>query len=634
LAFGALSYSAVRTKSATFDEPLHVVGGFMHRFYGDYRINPEDPALLGLWAALPMDRDTIRVDAPPPARGSIFSEPFESTLVVVDRQWLFVTGALFQTPANDGAAIVNASRRMFVLTGMLLIGVVSWWGWRLGGAVGALVPAALLTLDPNFLAHAAMVKSDVPMALLMVSMAYGTWRLGQPSGRGSWWRLVVLALVVGVAFDTKFSGVLLGPMLALLLVARATLPREQGGGPWRLAGVQLASMRQRLLASALVCLAVGLVAWGTTWAAYGFRFAPTPEGRMFDSRPFYESIVPFTETMAEHIEGGRLARPTREEVLRHRLGTTPRLIAWAEDHRLLPQAWLFGFLYTYSYSLVRNSYLLGELRPTGWWYYFPAAMLFKTPLATLLALAGAATVGLGRLATLGVWRRRPTRDEPSSSSGVDLWAGACLVVPPLVYGLVAVLANLNIGLRHVLPVYPFLYLGVGVVAARLARVVSRAAIVSVGGALLVLRAVETLGAYPDYLAFFNRPSRAADGQLNTKLGDSNLDWGQDLVELAAWQRAHADRPMYIAYFGSADYGFYGVRAGNVIGRYPFRPVAPPPAPGSRAYLAVSATELQGIYSGDEFAALRQGARPLAVLGSGTIFVFDWAPSGAPRGRER
>src|SRR4051812_37175618 len=51
IVFGAISYRASLTKSATYDEPLHVVGGFVHRYFNDYRINPEDPALFGLWAA-------------------------------------------------------------------------------------------------------------------------------------------------------------------------------------------------------------------------------------------------------------------------------------------------------------------------------------------------------------------------------------------------------------------------------------------------------------------------------------------------------------------------------------------------------------------------------------------------------
>ena len=65
-----------------------------------------------------------------------------------------------------------------------------------------------------------------------------------------------------------------------------------------------------------------------------------------------------------------------------RMSLPMRLMLFAQDHRMLPEAWANGFLLTYGNTRVRDAYLMGEKRLTGWWYYFPLAILFKTPLST------------------------------------------------------------------------------------------------------------------------------------------------------------------------------------------------------------------------------------------------------------
>src|SRR5207248_11581142 len=97
---------------------------------------------------------------------------------------------------------------------------------------------------------------------------------------------------------------------------------------------------------------------------------------------------PFTVGLAESAEVQAKApqhiRPKPEEVKDHRPALLVRTIMFANDHRLLPQAWLHGLLYTYATTLIRSSFIIGKYSLTGWWYFFPLTMLFKTPLATLL----------------------------------------------------------------------------------------------------------------------------------------------------------------------------------------------------------------------------------------------------------
>ena len=148
------------------------------------------------------------------------------------------------------------------------------------------------------------------------------------------------------------------------------------------------------------------------------------------------------------------------------------------------------------------SYLLGRRSATGFWYYYPVALALKTPLALLLLVAGAAIGACRRFARLG----------PA--------LGFCLAI------LVCALASrINIGVRHVLPVYLGLsVIGGGVAAAMLRR---RAARWILAGLLLWQVASGALQ-HPDYLAYTNE---IAGSHPENFLADSDLDWGQDMKRL-------------------------------------------------------------------------------------------------------
>lgn len=142
------------------------------------------------------------------------------------------------------------------------------------------------------------------------------------------------------------------------------------------------------------------------------------------------------------------------------------------------------------------------------------------------------------------------------------------------------------------------------------------------GVLLFLAAglaTETLCAYPNFISFFNIAVGGERGGIYL-LGDSNLDWGQDLPKLAQWQEQHPDKTLYLDYFGVCDPAAYGIRYLNVPGGYVY---GPPPRTDGPGVAAISATKLQGLFVADpqyDFAARFHDRKPFAVLG-GTIYLF-------------
>ena len=150
-------------------------------------------------------------------------------------------------------------------------------------------------------------------------------------------------------------------------------------------------------------------------------------------------------------------------------------------------------------SHAQDAYLLGQYSSDGWWYYFPLAILFKTPPATLVLLA----LGLAR---------RPT------------WPRALFIFLPAATLLgITMAARVNIGIRHVLPVYPFLFMLAGYGAALLWQRSWRGVILLGLGLSYVCEAVVIA---PYHLSYFNVLA-GGPSQGHRVLVDSNYDWGQN-----------------------------------------------------------------------------------------------------------
>jgi hypothetical protein len=399
LAFAWLSRSAVRTKSSTYDEPIHAVGGWTHLRFGDFRNNFEDPPLWQYWAALPVGSDALKVNWRLPSwTGMNQSSDTE--------QWIFATQVLYRTPGNDGEAFIQQMRAQMVWVGVALGAVICWWSWRLGGAAAALSATIFYALDPNFLAHSALVKNDVPMAFVMFLFVIAVWKIGQ---RITYLRLLAISLVTGAALTVKFSGGLLVPIAIVLLVIRSFLPT-----PWPALRWPLTKVSHKLYASAAILVVMGLVSIVFIWGVYGFRFNAATDLTFRINTPFIKRQAAVSATQQKHPD----RHPTTQELEAWKPDPFIKMIDWALDHEVLPEAWLNGLLFVHARSGIRSAYLLGKVSNVGFWYYFPLAMLFKTATATLLA----------GFVLLGLWTYRKIR-APQETQLVDPWTAFVLVVP-------------------------------------------------------------------------------------------------------------------------------------------------------------------------------------------------------------
>jgi hypothetical protein len=547
LVFVALELFSGTRESATWDEPVHVMDGYLSLVRGDFRADIEHPPLLRIWAALPLlvttpivPPDTRRIDDALPERW-----------VLKD---LFATTHQFMYVDNDADRLLYRARFMIVLLGVGLGGLVYAWANAIFGWPAAVASLLLYSVEPNIASHARLVTTDFGVTLAIFGAVYFLWRVAR---HWSPWNIAGLTAFTVVAVTGKFSGLLLAPILVVI-------------GGWAVMRSALAPSRALLLS-----LVLAVVSLGSVWACYGFRYLPS-------ANTSWRFDLDTASWAAD-------------------LPATTRVTAWIDRHHLLPNAYSEGLLLNRERSQKRNTFFAGSYSVTGWWYYFPAAFALKTPLAMLL------------LAAAGLWwlARHSRAVAPY------------LIAPPLIYLAFAMTTPINIGLRHILPLYPFLVL---LAAAGLHALFTRGR-TTIAAMALGLAVVEPALAYPHTLAFFNilagGPSHGSE-----YLVDSNLDWGQDLKGLEAWMvDRHVDH-INLAYFGFADPRYYGIDCTFLPGGPGWVEREQLQLPRLPGYVAVSATILRGV-NGDalerDFYGRLARLTPVTTIGHSIVVYYVDTP---------
>jgi hypothetical protein len=529
-------FSAVNSlvrDSATFDETAHLPAGITYLDRGDFRLNPEHPPLVKIWAALPVwlsgrarpdYRSLPWLGRPVPGLAGVRSNA---------DQWVFgyelLNGPLERRERRDPGSLLLPARLAMLVPALALILIVYSWSRELWGPRGAIVSLILACLSPTLLAHARLVTTDLPLALAYASVLWTAWRFTR---KPCWARGALCAICLSGSLLVKFSALLLFPTLALIALAWVV-----GPCPDREERRRRARWIPRLAVVAL------LLSFAAIWAGYGFRFAATGPDYAMD----------WTAVGMQEGAGA---------VIRDR----------ALEWRVLPEAYVYGLAHLLGGAERRVAFLNGEQSLIGWWYYFPEAFLLKTPPA-LIAMIGWIAVAACR----GRRWRSPK--------------GWFLLLPVALYLGVSISGNLNIGHRHLVPVYPLLFVACGAIG----RLAGRPRFA--GAALLLLivgYAASFAIATPRFLSYFNFAAGGSAGGWRYLL-DSNIDWGQDLIRLRRWMNRTGIPEIDLAYFGTADPTAYGIRYRKVYMVHDFRPEIPTVRPTTGRQVAVSVNLLQGLY---------------------------------------
>lgn len=243
------------------------------------------------------------------------------------------------------------------------------------------------------------------------------------------------------------------------------------------------------------------------------------------------------------------------------------------------------------------AFLMGRYSDHGWWYFYPLVFLIKTPIAITVLLASATAL------TIAVRKR------------VDFDV-LYLLAPVVLTFLFFMVSGGAIGMRYLLPVYPFMFVVIGSLC------LHGVGIRRMAYCLTLWCVAATLHASPHYLEYVNEAFGGARNAYNCVV-DSNLDWGQGLKELKAFMDRNGVERISLSYFGADAPQRYGINYDWLPSHYLYDP-APETRSGIKQdqLIAISVTNLQGVYldSRDEFAWLKSH-EPVAKIGN-SIFVYD------------
>ena len=244
-------------------------------------------------------------------------------------------------------------------------------------------------------------------------------------------------------------------------------------------------------------------------------------------------------------------------------------------------------------------FLMGMYSNHGWWYFYPLTLLMKTPLPLLL------------LFPLSVYYLVREKDN-------GFLILLFLLAPMIAIVGAFMFSGYSVALRYLLPVYPFMFVAAGVLSRQVVKLrylLCIAACWYVTTSLLVA---------PHYLAYFNE-AVGGPGNGYKYLVDSNLDWGQDLKGLKNYMDAHGIDKISLSYFGADSPQRYGINYDWLPSHYLYNPTPDKSADiGRNRYVAVSATNLQGVYldKRNSYKSLLD-YKPVAKIGY-SIFVYDLA----------
>lgn len=580
IAMFVLQTTSARQESQTVDEGAHLAAGYSYWKTGDFRMNPEHPPLVKLLASVPLLFLPIHLPTDHPS----WEQPDE---------WAFARALIYDNTV-DADTILFFGRLPVMILAIVLGVFLAFWARHLWGVAGGLLALLLYAFDPTVLAHSRYITTDIGVTLFFFATIYFFGRFLDRSTIGRWWPV---ALFFALAQLAKFSAVILWVILPVLWLLRRVVSDHRPDLGHR-----------RALAFFLSLLVVTNL---SAFVMYGFELrAPLSDPQFAeiyrDQTIWNPSVAEKQPPLARFVLGLTNPDTAAGSLLRTGFATVP-LPAYSFFRGLSSVVWhnYWG----------HSSYLLGDFRSTGWWYYFPVAFFVKTPAVTLVLLM-ITILYLVRLfwQRMTVYRRRPELSRWHnlllSYRSAD-FTYTLLLVPPLLYFFISCTSKINLGVRHLLPIYPFLFLLIGsLVTVRLKR--SQWAWRTLLAAFVLLFLASAAITYPYYLSSF---SEIVGGPNNGAryLTDSNLDWGQELKRLGTFVERNHIPFVYITYFGQAPMDYY-------LKDFRYLPTSDEPEKIAAldGWAAISATAL--FNEGGSYDWLRE-LHPTTKIGY-AIFVYD------------
>jgi len=527
---GVVAFASVRGDAVTTDESPHIVSGYSYLKLQDMRLNPEHPPLIKDIAAIPLLFQDINFPVKHPAWTSM-----------VNAQWDLGPQFLYRS-GNDADKLIAWGRIGPILLMLLFGWFVFRWARELFGTKWGLFTLSLFVFSPTIMAHGRLVTTDIAAAFaFFIAIYYYVKFLKNPSNKN----LLLAGVAFAIAQLLKFSLVILVGFLPAITAL------------WILLNLRSINIFRRDVFRAIIFWKLRFFAILIITALF---ILPVYQFHVLNYPP---------EKQAEDIQ---------HILLSNKFPVLTDALVWMTDKPILrayAQYFLGVFMVFMRVAGGNTTYFLGEVSNQAWLHYFPVVFLLKVPAALLMfILLSIATL---KMRLYGIFKSIGIKNTLGSllNKIQENFDEVAMLLFIIFYWLISITGNLNIGVRHVLPTFPFIYL---LIAGQMKRWLQGApevknifpltAVIQLISyylknagkamfiaALLAWYLISFMGIYPHYLAYFNE---FAGGPANgyKHVVDSNLDWGQDLKRLSKFVEEKNIDHIKVDYFGGGDVKYY------------------------------------------------------------------------------
>lgn len=503
----ATAFLSMRGDALTFDELAHIPAGYSYLTQRDFRINPEHPPLVKDLAAIPLlflnlnfptDNEAWQQNSGPPPWWVQFN---------LGTEFLFNSG-------NNPQQIVFFARLPMLLILLSLALFTFYWARKLGGNLVGLIALFLFSFSPTLIAHGRLITTDIGAALGTIAATYFWIEFLKKPAKGT---ILKAGIALGIALLLKFSVILLIPFLGILSIVYL-----------------IVNNRAKDIAKYLgLSVIIGLIAViFVIWPVYQLHTLNyPPERQLRDTRAdlLPGGITPL-EQLTVNISDKPVIRP---------------LAQYARGVLMAAQRSSFG----------NTTYFLGSISGSGWKQYFPILNIVKVPLAYQFLNVVVLLSLIFAVFFKGIKGAFKTNILKSALNWIkNNFTIFSFILFLNIYWIIATAGNLNIGIRHLIPVFPFGYIMLAWAAKIVIDNLSPKKKMAFIGTLIVLFAWyggASLMAFPHYISYYNELAGGIENGYKIAV-DSNYDWGQDFHRLRQFVEENNITTIHLDYFGGEN----------------------------------------------------------------------------------
>jgi 4-amino-4-deoxy-L-arabinose transferase-like glycosyltransferase len=531
LAFFIFCFYSADQKSISNDEVAHIPAGYMIWKTGDYRLNPEHPSLVKMWAALPL-------------LAFRFYVPLKDPDWLIGNEWHF--GGYFLFNYNDADLIGIWSRFQIMILGVILGWIVYFWGRRLfvsgkgiTAPVAGFFAAALYYTEPNLIAHSSLVTYDFALAFVVFCAAWCYWSMFVNGHNLK--RIVIFIIFMSLAPMVKVVGFFLWFLVFAHLFFQAVLSKRKWKMIRKNGKVEILNGRGRKIVYSLsLVLLCCVVTYIGIWGIYRFRYSASP-GLKIPPGDQGKKYLNFTPVANAGLRG---------------------MLQFVQRHRLAPQ----GYQAVIGHALLekdRTAYLLGRSKMVGGYYsYFLVTTLLKTPFIHLFLILGSLLWLLW--AQINIWRNRKRKGYKRLKFYIKRAAIPLYLI--MGFFIIITLSQVNLGHRLILMIIPLECLIVGNILELILGKIKKGLRIPLQIVIPLLVLIAPVTSFPDYISYFN-PIIGEQKRAFRYLKDSNVDWGQDIKPLGKYLGEKGIKKVNVSLFGTADPFYYGIKQWNDLGSF-------------------------------------------------------------------